>query len=120
MLKEGLADTPGCIQFSISMEQTQICFPSYCSPRREVRCETFCLLWFRNMDLPAGSSFVWFAALTAGSRLFLEAFRGDSTLIFGGLRLAQVVAWAVLAIALFAGESIRQTGTSLKRDPPLS
>jgi phosphatidylglycerol:prolipoprotein diacylglycerol transferase len=80
----------------------------------------FCLLWFRKMDLPAGSSFVWFAALTAGSRLFLEAFRGDSTLIFGGLRLAQLVAWAVLAIALFAGESIRQTGTSLKRDPPLS
>ena len=33
-----------------------------------------------------------FTALTAGARLFLEAFRGDSTLVLGGLRLAQAVA----------------------------
>jgi len=68
----------------------------------------FGLLWFRKFDLPAGILFLNFVALTAGSRLFLEAFRGDSTLVFGELRLAQVIAWIVLAIALFARESRRQ------------
>jgi phosphatidylglycerol---prolipoprotein diacylglyceryl transferase len=68
----------------------------------------FALLWFRNPDSPAGSSFLLFTALTAGTRLFLEAFRGDSTLIFGGLRLAQVIAWSVLALVLFANERIRR------------
>jgi len=68
----------------------------------------FGFLWFRKTDFPAGSDFLLFAALMAGLRLFLEAFRGDSTLIFGGMRLAQVIAWLVLAIALFASESIRR------------
>jgi phosphatidylglycerol:prolipoprotein diacylglycerol transferase len=68
----------------------------------------FALLWLRNSDSPAGSSFLLFTALTAGARLFLEAFRGDSTLIFGGLRLAQVIAWSVLALVLFANERIRR------------
>ena len=67
----------------------------------------YALIWFRKTDSPPGVAFVTFAALTAGSRLLLEAFRGDSTLIFGGLRLAQVIAWIVLAVALFASESIR-------------
>ncbi len=62
------------------------------------------LIWFRKSNSPAGSDFLLFASLTAGARLFLEAFRGDSTLIFGGLRLAQVIAWAVLALALFAND----------------
>jgi prolipoprotein diacylglyceryltransferase len=66
------------------------------------------LIWFRKTDPPPGITFLTFAALTAASRLFLEAFRGDSTLIFGGLRVAQVVAWIVLALALFASESIRR------------
>ena len=65
------------------------------------------LIWFRKMDSLPGSDFLLFAALMAGTRLFLEAFRGDSTFIFGGIRLAQVIAWLVLAIALFARESIR-------------
>ena len=68
----------------------------------------FALIWFRKTDSPPGIAFLTFAALTAGSRLLLEAFRGDSTLIFGGLRLAQIVAWVVLAIALFTGETIRK------------
>lgn len=65
-------------------------------------------IWLRKTDSPAGSSFLLFAALTAGARLFLEAFRGDSTLVFGGLRLAQIVAWILLAVALFFSESIRR------------
>jgi phosphatidylglycerol:prolipoprotein diacylglycerol transferase len=59
------------------------------------------LLWFQKADLRPGLHFLRFAALTSGTRLFLEAFRGDSTLVFGGLRLAQVIAWIVLAISLF-------------------
>jgi phosphatidylglycerol---prolipoprotein diacylglyceryl transferase len=68
------------------------------------------IIWFRKSDFPAGSSFLWFAALTAGARLFLEAFRGDSTFIMGGLRLAQVLAWIVLAADLFITERILRTG----------
>lgn len=48
-----------------------------------------------------GSLFLRFLALSAGARLVLEAFRGDSTLLPGGLRLAQVVAWLVLAVVLW-------------------
>ena len=59
------------------------------------------LLWFQKADMRPGVHFLSFAALTSGARIFLEAFRGDSTLVFGGLRLAQIIAWAVLAISLF-------------------
>lgn len=79
----------------------------------------FSWIWFRKTDSPDGSSFLLFAALTAGARLFLEAFRGDSTLIFGGLRLAQVIAWIVLAIALLASELLSRHGTgNAKFTPP--
>jgi phosphatidylglycerol:prolipoprotein diacylglycerol transferase len=67
-------------------------------------------IWFRKTDSLQGSHFLLFAALTAGSRLFLEAFRGDSTLILSGLRVAQVIAWGVLAAALITGELIRARG----------
>lgn len=67
-------------------------------------------LWFRKTDSPSGLLFLTFAALTAGARLFLEAFRGDSTLVFGEFRLAQVAAWAVLVVVFFVSESIRQRG----------
>jgi phosphatidylglycerol---prolipoprotein diacylglyceryl transferase len=70
----------------------------------------FGLVWFRKTDTPPGSAFLMFAALMAGAHLFLEAFRGDSTLIVGGIRLAQVIAWLVLATALFAGEATRKVG----------
>jgi len=69
-------------------------------------CLIFGLLWFRKTTPTPGISFLSLAALTAGARLFLEAFRGDSTLILGGIRLAQVIAWAVLATAVFASESL--------------
>ncbi len=47
----------------------------------------------------AGEWFGLFAALYAASRLFIEAFRGDSETI-GGLRTAQVWSLIVLLIAL--------------------
>jgi phosphatidylglycerol:prolipoprotein diacylglycerol transferase len=49
----------------------------------------------------AGAQFLVFVAWTAGASLFLEAFRGDSILLAGGVRLTQVMAWIVLAAALF-------------------
>lgn len=80
----------------------------------------FGFLWFRKVDSRPGTVFLTFTALTAASRLFLEAFRGDSTLIFGGLRLAQVIAWAVLALALIASESFRHADRPIKQKPPLA
>lgn len=56
---------------------------------------------FKDASAPAGRLFLIFVALTAGARLFFEAFRGDSTLILGGIRAAQVVAWLALAGALW-------------------
>jgi len=66
----------------------------------------FVFLWYRKRDSRGGADFLTFSALTAGARLFLEAFRGDSTLIFGGFRLAQVIAWVMLVVVLFVSESI--------------
>ena len=66
------------------------------------------LLWFQKADPRPGIHFLTFAALTSGARLFLENFRGDSTLVLGGLRLAQVIAWIALAISLYFLE--RQSG----------
>ena len=66
----------------------------------------FGVIWFRNSELSPGALVLNFIALTAGARLFLEAFRGDSVLIFGGFRLAQIAAWVVLTIVFMAGERI--------------
>jgi phosphatidylglycerol:prolipoprotein diacylglycerol transferase len=59
------------------------------------------LLWFRRTDPRPGFQFLIFAALTSAARLFLEAFRGDSTLILGGLRAGQVIAWIILALSFY-------------------
>lgn len=48
----------------------------------------------------SGARFLIVAALTAGARLFLEGFRGDSVLLAGGVRAAQVWAWLALAACL--------------------
>jgi prolipoprotein diacylglyceryltransferase len=42
-----------------------------------------------------------FIALSSLARLLLEAFRGDSDVVLGQFRLAQIAAWFVLAISLF-------------------
>lgn len=68
----------------------------------------FGLIWFYRSNPPPGILFLDFIALTAGSRLLLEAFRGDSTLVLGEFRVAQIAAWGILLMALLASESIRQ------------
>lgn len=58
-----------------------------------------------------GFRFWSFLALSAGTRLFLETFRGDSTLV-AGFREAQVIAWLVLAASLWG---LRQ---AMRNQPP--
>ena len=72
----------------------------------------FSWLWFRKADHLNGLIFLNFVALTAGARLFLEAFRGDSTLILGEFRLTQIATWGILLIVLLAIESIRMQNQS--------
>jgi phosphatidylglycerol:prolipoprotein diacylglycerol transferase len=48
-----------------------------------------------------GVLFLRFLALTCGWALFLFAFRGDSHLLPGGVRLEQVIAWLGLALSLW-------------------
>jgi phosphatidylglycerol:prolipoprotein diacylglycerol transferase len=51
-------------------------------------------------DIP-GNTFFRFLALASAARLFLEAYRGDSVMLTTNLRLAQVVAWLLLGLALW-------------------
>jgi phosphatidylglycerol:prolipoprotein diacylglycerol transferase len=64
-----------------------------------------------------GKRFLTFVALAAGSRLVLEAYRGDSQLIFQSLRSTQVLAWIVLAMALLGINIIsKQTRTNINQN----
>ena len=65
----------------------------------------FSLLWLKKHDPRPGILFLTYAAWTAASQLFIQAFRGDSSLIFNGLRQEQVIAWVVLAICFVLLES---------------
>lgn len=47
-----------------------------------------------------GAVFLGWLGLASGSRLFLEAFRGDSVLVLGGLRQAQLVSLGLLLVVL--------------------
>jgi prolipoprotein diacylglyceryltransferase len=51
--------------------------------------------------LDAGYLFLEFVAWSAVWRIFLEMFRGDGTLFFGQIRVAQVIAWVILSVCLF-------------------
>jgi phosphatidylglycerol:prolipoprotein diacylglycerol transferase len=62
---------------------------------------TLGLIWYRKSDSSPGITFLTFSALTSTYCLFLEAFRGDSTFVLGGLRLEQILAWVALAISLY-------------------
>ena len=64
----------------------------------------FMLIWFKKYNPPSGILFLTFAALTAASQLFVQAFRGDSTFIFHDLREAQIIAWFLLVICFILFE----------------
>lgn len=69
---------------------------------------TLNLLYPPKLDTQSpGLNFATFAAITSGYRLFLEAFRGDSALIFGSIRAAQLVMFIVLAVALWGIDQLK-------------
>jgi phosphatidylglycerol:prolipoprotein diacylglycerol transferase len=75
---------------------------------------TLGLLWFKKPDARPGLYFIIFTALTSFSRLIIEAFRGDSIIVFGGFRQAQFFAWVALAASFIAFEYIaRQQNKNL-------
>lgn len=64
-----------------------------------------------------GAHFILFVSLSAGARLFLEAFRGDSATLPNGWRIPQIVAWLVLAASLWAFEQINQQTNQPTNEP---
>ena len=65
----------------------------------------FGLVWFQKQNPRPGILFLTYAALTAASQLFIQAFRGDSTLTFNGLRQEQVIAWVALVVLFILFET---------------
>jgi phosphatidylglycerol---prolipoprotein diacylglyceryl transferase len=66
----------------------------------------------------SGGLFLEFVAWSAVWRTFLEAFRGDSVLLFGQFREAQVVAWVILAGTLFLmGKKSARQASNASVDP---
>lgn len=63
-----------------------------------------------------GKYFLVFLCLSAFARLFLEAFRGDSALLPGGFRTAQMVSWWILGAGLIALS--RLTKSAARELPP--
>ena len=62
----------------------------------------FAVAWKRPLGQPGdGVNFLLVVALSAATRVLLEAFRGDSVIWSGGFRGAQVVGVVVLAAALW-------------------
>jgi phosphatidylglycerol:prolipoprotein diacylglycerol transferase len=55
-----------------------------------------------------GILFLKFVAFTSGWLLFLEAFRGDSKLIAGNIRVLQVIAWSILATAMITIDKLKR------------
>ncbi len=62
----------------------------------------------------AGFTFLAWLVLAAAARLFLEAFRGDSVIVFGTLRAAQLASLALLGAAM-AGMHVLGSRTGDRR-----
>lgn len=64
----------------------------------------FGLLWFQKQNPRSGILFLTFAAYTAATHLFIDAFRGDNTFILNSLNQNQVIAWGILALCFIGLE----------------
>jgi prolipoprotein diacylglyceryltransferase len=64
-----------------------------------------------------GSRFLQVISLSAGARLFTEAFHAESALAPGGFRLVQVVALALLAAAMYIGRRWASPPSPPRRPP---
>jgi len=65
----------------------------------------FGLVWFQKQNPRPGLLFLTYAALTATSQVLIQAFHGDSTLIFNGLRREQIIAWVAMAVIFILFET---------------
>jgi prolipoprotein diacylglyceryltransferase len=68
----------------------------------------------RWQNATPGVVFLIFLAGSAAARLFLEAWRGDSLILFAGLRSAQIAAWLALAGSLWALHKLRLHPTAVE------
>jgi phosphatidylglycerol:prolipoprotein diacylglycerol transferase len=69
-------------------------------------CVILGIIWPRRGNSNAvqripGETIIGFVALSAGTWLFLEAFRGDSNVLTNGIRTSQIFAWLLLAISMW-------------------
>ena len=63
---------------------------------------TFLIIWRLRRSNPfPGFLFVFWLALAAASRLFLEAFRGDSVIVAGSIRQTQLTALLLMLFSLW-------------------
>lgn len=80
------------------------------------------ILWiarrYRAQAPFSGFNFLFVLALSAGARLFLEAFRGDSFVTGGGWRVAQIWALVILAVCLMVMRAWASGAEQPDRLPP--
>lgn len=70
---------------------------------------------FNRRFRTTGMVFLVFTAMVAGAALFLEAFKADSHLLSNGIRSAQLIAWVILGVSLFAIWRVRQEPTEISK-----
>jgi len=78
------------------------------------------MIWFRRSSADSasklpGETFWLFLTLSALSWMIIETFRGDSILLPGGIRTAQVIAWFVLALSLWGWGLIKRKSIGRER-----
>jgi len=61
----------------------------------------FLLRFFRTKTYQPGIIFTAFLSLTSGYRLFFSGFQETRFFTFSGIRISQVVVWAILLISLY-------------------
>jgi len=61
----------------------------------------FLLRFFRTKTYQPGIIFTAFLSLTSGYRLFFSGFQETRFVTFSGIRISQVVVWAILLISLY-------------------
>lgn len=76
-------------------------------------------IWEMRLRAPfAGFTFLAYMAMATTSRIFLEAFRGDSVILLGMLRSAQLIGLAMLGASL-VGLHLRARGRAATDRPSL-
>jgi phosphatidylglycerol:prolipoprotein diacylglycerol transferase len=79
---------------------------------------TLVILQVRKKRSFSGFIFTLFVALAAISRLFLEGFRGDSSIVFGSIRSAQLISFGVMIFVLIALHLLSRNNLERKLQPP--